>query len=103
MAYSDKFTISLLKLLNEELKAEGKQVVIIDKDDMSSNNFGALVRQLRKNKKIRQTDLAKAAGVAPNTLIGIELGTRNPSEEVMQKIAEALEADIFYTLKQKKQ
>jgi transcriptional regulator with XRE-family HTH domain len=52
-------------------------------------NVGAVVRALRERKGWRQTDLANAAGVAPNTVGGLEAGRRTLRPNVA-KIARAL-------------
>ncbi len=48
------------------------------------------IKELRKERKISQKELAALINVAPNTISGYEAGIREPSLEKLQKIA-----DIF--------
>lgn len=54
------------------------------------------LRIMRKTKKMTLEELADKCGVSAGYLCHLEKGTRNhPSIEVMEKIAKALNTDIF--------
>lgn len=57
------------------------------------------IRSLRVEKGLKQKDLAKMAGVAPNTLSRIEQGKFNPSLKTLSKLADALGINLsdFYS------
>lgn len=56
--------------------------------------FGKRVRQLREEREMHLSDLARAMGWSSVYMSDIELGHRNPpSQEKILKIAEALDAD----------
>jgi transcriptional regulator with XRE-family HTH domain len=59
-----------------------------------ARHFGAAVRQHRKLLRLSQEDLADRAGLDRTYVSGVERGTRNPTLEVMQRIADALGADL---------
>lgn len=52
------------------------------------------LRQLRKSKKISGDKLAEMTGIHVNTLYSYEKGKLNPSEEYLQKIADALGVSV---------
>ena len=57
------------------------------------------VRELRKQSRLRQVDLAQGAGVTRQTIIAIEKGRMNPTVLVSLRIAKILDRpvdDIFY-------
>lgn len=56
--------------------------------------LGMRVRYLRMQKKLSQEDLALEAGINKNYLSDLERGNRNPTVEVLNKIAQALEIPI---------
>ncbi|SHK45807.1 helix-turn-helix domain-containing protein [Tepidibacter formicigenes] len=57
------------------------------------------LKRIRKLKNISQRELAEQAKVTPAYIALIETGDRkNPSLEVLQSIAQALEVDIFQLL-----
>lgn len=101
MGEYSELTSSLIKLLNDELVKEGGTVIIKEKDDVAAASFGELLKELRKKRKISQAELAKLAGVGVNTVIGIEKGTRNPTEMMMKKIIHAFDLDFIYLTKRK--
>ncbi|MGB9812902.1 MAG: helix-turn-helix domain-containing protein [Thermovenabulum sp.] len=51
---------------------------------------GSLIRQLRKNRKISLKELAEKTGLSVSYLSEIETGKKQPSLEVIQKLADAL-------------
>jgi transcriptional regulator with XRE-family HTH domain len=52
--------------------------------------IGPALRELRKNKKISQGDLAKKAGISQTSLSQIEAGIKRPSEKTLEKLCLAL-------------
>jgi transcriptional regulator with XRE-family HTH domain len=52
------------------------------------------LRHIRTMRGMNQVDLAKASGVAQNTISEIELGKRQARPETLKKLAEALGVDI---------
>lgn len=56
--------------------------------------LGMRIRYLRTRKKLSQEDLALEAGINKNYLSDLERGNRNPTVEVLNKIAQALEIPI---------
>lgn len=56
--------------------------------------FGANVRQLRQAKVWSQDDLAEASGLHRTYISGIERGVRNPTIEIVQVIAGALDVSV---------
>lgn len=55
---------------------------------------GKIIKQLRKQKKLRQNELAKLAGISNTYLSDIEVGRTNPSLKTLISIARVLEVDI---------
>ncbi len=56
--------------------------------------LGLRVKSLRAEKGLTQDDLAGRAEVDRSYLAGVEAGSRNPSLDVLYKIARGLEAPI---------
>lgn len=57
------------------------------------------IKELRKNKKLRQEDLADKLGVTRQTIIAIENNKYDPTLELAMKISEFFEVsvnDIFH-------
>ena len=50
----------------------------------------ATLRQLRENLALAQRDLARLAGVAPSTIVDLEIGRRSPRPSTRRKLARAL-------------
>ena len=48
------------------------------------------IREIRTQKRMKMTELARAAGISAPYLHDIEVGNRNGSLETMDRIAEAL-------------
>lgn len=61
--------------------------------------FGERVRQLRKQKKFSQEELAQETGLHRTYISDIERGNRNVSLENIKKIADALDVQLNYLLK----
>lgn len=56
--------------------------------------FGPAVRKHRELLRISQDDLADRSGLDRTYISGVERGVRNPTLQVMQRLAEALGADL---------
>jgi transcriptional regulator with XRE-family HTH domain len=50
----------------------------------------ATLRELRLSLALSQRDLARKAGVAPKTIVDLELGRQEPRLLTMRRLAEAL-------------
>jgi len=59
-----------------------------------ADQFGAAVRRHRGLLRLSQEELANRAGIDRTYISGVERGVRNPSLTVMQRIADALGADL---------
>lgn len=57
--------------------------------------IGAKIKELREDSGMSQADLARLAGLAPAAISRYELGTRQPSVDVIVKIAAALNASPY--------
>lgn len=62
-------------------------------DEIQRAAFGQRVRDARVSKGWNQTELAEAAGVAPNTIGSIESGKRAPQPHSVARVLAALELD----------
>lgn len=51
---------------------------------------GKAIELLRRNKNIKQKDLAKACGISVTALCNFEKERYNPSQEVLKRICDAL-------------
>ena len=56
--------------------------------------FGPAVRKHRELLRISQDDLADRSGLDRTYISGVERGVRNPTLQVMQRLAEALGSDL---------
>lgn len=56
--------------------------------------FGLAIRRHRELLRISQEELAVRAGIDRTYISGVERGVRNPTLEVMQRIARALGSDL---------
>ena len=70
--------------------------------DKTRNTIGDNIRRIRKDKGIKQRELAKKLGVAYQNLSGWERGVRQPSTKYLSKIAEALGVNVESLLYEKK-
>jgi len=59
-----------------------------------ANFFGAAVRQQRELLRISQEELASRAVIDRTYISGVERGVRNPTLDVMQRIANGLGSDL---------
>ena len=67
---------------------------------MSGNkaDFGAILRKVRENQNLSQSDLAKKSGFEPSAISHFETGKRAPSFENLKRLADALSVSIDYLL-----
>lgn len=56
--------------------------------------LGMRIRYLRKQKKMSQEDLALEIDLSKNYLSDVECGRRNPSIEILNKIAKGLKVSL---------
>ncbi|MFY0661487.1 MAG: helix-turn-helix transcriptional regulator [Shimia sp.] len=56
--------------------------------------IGWNLRRLRKAKGVTQEDFANDSGFDQGYISGVERGVRNPSAQVLERIADALGADV---------
>jgi len=61
---------------------------------MPKVEFKNRIREFRKKKDLRQTDLAKMVGIFQSELSEIERGIRKPSVYLAKKIAKTLGASL---------
>lgn len=59
-----------------------------------SAHFGSAVRRHRELLRLSQEDLADRSGLDRTYISGVERGVRNPTLQVMQRLADALGADL---------
>lgn len=59
-----------------------------------ASTFGTAVRRHRELLRLSQEDLADRSGLDRTYISGVERGVRNPTLQVMQKLADALGADL---------
>jgi len=65
---------------------------------LMSDGFAIRLRQLRKQKNLSQSELAKIVGVHYNHIGRYERGSSNPSADALGKLAEALGVSTDYLL-----
>ena len=61
-------------------------------------SIGKTIKELRKNKNIRQTDLAFRCGLSVNALCQIELDNTFPHKKTIDKISKALEINPYHLM-----
>lgn len=61
---------------------------------MSAKAAATLFRSARINKDLTQIEVAKKAGIHPNTLAKIERGIQKPSYPTIKKLAKVLDLNI---------
>jgi DNA-binding XRE family transcriptional regulator len=52
------------------------------------------LREMRLSQALSQRDLAKKAGVAPKTIVDLELGRQEPQLRTIRRLAEALGVNV---------
>lgn len=62
------------------------------------SNFATRIKKLRKNKNLRQVDVANSLRVAQTTIANYEQGTRFPDEKSLSKIANFFNVSLDYLL-----
>ncbi|ARX66042.1 XRE family transcriptional regulator [Bacillus toyonensis] len=60
--------------------------------------FGNTLNSLRKEKKLRQEDMAKHLGIARTTYAMYEQGNREPDYDTLQKLANFFDVSVDYLL-----
>ncbi len=60
---------------------------------------GKVLKQIRVKRKLTQAGLAEKVGVARVTIARIETGHRNPSMDLLQRLAKALKVKLPDLLK----
>ena len=63
-----------------------------------SEIMGMRIKSRRKERKIKQTELAEYVGISPNHMSGIETGKQTPSFKVFQSICRQLDTTPDYLL-----
>ena len=53
------------------------------------------LREMRLSQALSQRDLAQKAGVAPKTIVDLELGRQEPRLRTMRRLAEALGVNVI--------
>lgn len=61
---------------------------------MEENRHGRRIRAFRKLKRVQQAELAKRIGISTTALGRIERGEKDPSHDMLHKIADELIIDI---------
>lgn len=62
------------------------------------NNLGIRLKKLRKERNIRQIDLAQALGLAQTTIANYEQNIRFPNEEILKKLSDYFNVSYDYLL-----
>lgn len=70
----------------------------VNTDYSAKNLFSERLRELRKNKNLSQKDLGDIIGVAANSISQYESGVREPSVEILNKLADLFNVSIDYLL-----
>lgn len=58
-------------------------------------NLGKRIKNIREEKNLTQQQIAEALGISVHTISKYEQGQREPSLDVMGKIADILEVELF--------
>jgi len=66
-------------------------------------DFGELLKKARKNKGLRQKDLAMEIGVAQTTIANYENNVRFPNEQTLIKLSEILDVSLDYLIRDKQE
>ena len=62
------------------------------------SNLGDRLKKIRKDKNLRQIDLANSLGLAQTTIANYEQGTRFPNEKTLSQIADFFNVSLDYLL-----
>ena len=57
--------------------------------------FGRRIQEIRKQKRLSQEQIAEKAGISSNYLSRIECGKENPTLDMLIKLGEALETNMW--------
>jgi len=91
--------VEMLKLL---AKYYNVTIDVLLDIDISTNNtesvLGIRLKELRKNYNMTQEDLAKYLGVGRPTIVGYETKGKQPSFEILDKIANLFNVSVDYLL-----
>lgn len=92
----------IIQLQDKEGKKENFEVDANDlvKAHYNCKNFGELLKKIRKTKEMTQEDLAKKTGVSITTISEIENGRRNTTEEMIMRLAKAMNVELVFTFKE---
>ena len=63
---------------------------------MAESRFDLILRELRRERKLTQKDVADAIGVTASTLSGYEVGTKTPTLPVAMKLAGFFNVSLDY-------
>jgi DNA-binding XRE family transcriptional regulator len=63
-----------------------------------NKNFSSRLRQMRKEARLNQTELAKQVGLTQTSIANIERGMRVPSLEVFRQMCVVLQVDPKWLL-----
>ena len=66
---------------------------------MNYQKLGDRIKNLRKDRKMKQIDPAVEVGVDARTIVAIEAGKRNPTLKTINKLAKALGIPVHELLK----
>lgn len=61
-------------------------------------SFADRLREMRKNRELSQSDLARGAGMEPSAIAHFEAGRRKPSFDNVRALAKALQVSADYLL-----
>ncbi|MDD6492528.1 MAG: helix-turn-helix transcriptional regulator [Firmicutes bacterium] len=81
---------------------DGQTKILIE--SVQNNVRKAVINQYvacRKSKGMTQTDLSKKTGISQPNITRFESGNYNPSLEMLVKMAEALDMQLFVELREK--
>lgn len=62
------------------------------------NKIGFNIKKIREEKNITRKELSEKANITPSALANYENGYRNPNDDVLREISEALGVDVNYLL-----
>jgi len=65
-------------------------------NDPHNNLLGTSLKAIRRTRGIKQEDLAELSKTTQQQISMIEKGKANPTKRLLDKIAEALDADITF-------
>lgn len=69
---------------------------------MVSSDPGELLRQVRRRKKISQTELADLAGTTQSAISRLEKGQRSPTVRQLAKLLAAMDEDLDLVVRERR-